>query len=116
MDNIQIVIRSIMEIFKTIRAKVTTGKSILAEETVYEAEATETLQNQGDDMGTTNEQHNVEAASENDWFKKPKRPPTPDPELYGVSVDTAYPMYWIWRIGVSWSRDHARIRRIFLDG
>ncbi|GKB19554.1 hypothetical protein Tco_0853477, partial [Tanacetum coccineum] len=34
----------------------------------------------------------------------------------GVGVDTAYPMYWIWRIGVSWSRDHARIRRIFLDG
>ncbi|GJU27182.1 hypothetical protein Tco_1165803 [Tanacetum coccineum] len=34
----------------------------------------------------------------------------------GVGVDTAYPMYWIWRIGVSWSRDHARIRRIFFDG
>ncbi|GJV01593.1 hypothetical protein Tco_1335162 [Tanacetum coccineum] len=31
-------------------------------------------------------------------------------------VDTAYPMAWIRRIGVSWSRDHARIRRIFLDG
>ncbi|GJW91490.1 hypothetical protein Tco_0169043 [Tanacetum coccineum] len=59
---------------------VTTSKSIHAEETVYEAEATETPQNQGDDMGTTNEQHNVEAASKNDWFKKPKRPPIPDPE------------------------------------
>ncbi|GKB30794.1 hypothetical protein Tco_0870195, partial [Tanacetum coccineum] len=34
----------------------------------------------------------------------------------GVGVDTAYPRYWIRRIGVSWSRDHARIRRIFLDG
>ncbi|GJU25281.1 hypothetical protein Tco_1163902 [Tanacetum coccineum] len=34
----------------------------------------------------------------------------------GVGVDTAYPRYWIWRIGVSWSRDHARIHRIFLDG
>ncbi|GJW80251.1 hypothetical protein Tco_0144226 [Tanacetum coccineum] len=34
----------------------------------------------------------------------------------GVVVDMAYLMYWIRRIGVSWSRDHARIRRIFLDG
>ncbi|GKB21440.1 hypothetical protein Tco_0855363 [Tanacetum coccineum] len=34
----------------------------------------------------------------------------------GVGVDMAYPKYWIRRIGVSWSRDHARIRRIFLDG
>ncbi|GJV03381.1 hypothetical protein Tco_1336950 [Tanacetum coccineum] len=34
----------------------------------------------------------------------------------GVDVDTAYLRYWIRRIGVSWSRDHARIRRIFLDG
>ncbi|GKE52970.1 putative reverse transcriptase domain-containing protein, partial [Tanacetum coccineum] len=34
----------------------------------------------------------------------------------GVGVDTAYPMCWIRRIGVSWSRDHAQIRRIFLDG
>nr|GEU47583.1 ribonuclease H-like domain-containing protein [Tanacetum cinerariifolium] len=33
-----------------------------------------------------------------------------------VDIDTAYPRYWIRRIGVSWSRDHARIRRIFLDG
>ncbi|GJV74403.1 hypothetical protein Tco_1505987 [Tanacetum coccineum] len=35
---------------------------------------------------------------------------------YGVGVDTTYPRYWIRRIGVSWSRDHARIHRIFLDG
>ncbi|GJV34923.1 hypothetical protein Tco_1407400 [Tanacetum coccineum] len=34
----------------------------------------------------------------------------------GVGVDTTYLMYWIRRIRVSWSRDHARIRRIFLDG
>nr|GEV86720.1 hypothetical protein [Tanacetum cinerariifolium] len=34
----------------------------------------------------------------------------------GVGVDTTYPENWIRRIGVSWSRDHARIRRIFLDG
>nr|GEV04291.1 hypothetical protein [Tanacetum cinerariifolium] len=34
----------------------------------------------GDDMGTTNEQPNVKAALKKDWFKKPKRPPTPNPE------------------------------------
>ncbi|GKG59194.1 hypothetical protein Tco_0602903, partial [Tanacetum coccineum] len=57
-------------------------------ETVYEAEATKTPQNQGDDMGTTNEQPNVEAALKNEWFKKHKRPPTPDPEWNeGKSID-----------------------------
>ncbi|GJV99677.1 hypothetical protein Tco_1554929 [Tanacetum coccineum] len=56
------------------------GKSVHAEETIYEAEVTETPHNQGDDMGTTNVQPNVESASKNDWFKKPKRPPTLDPE------------------------------------
>ncbi|GKB18202.1 hypothetical protein Tco_0852125 [Tanacetum coccineum] len=34
----------------------------------------------GDEMGTTNEQPNIKDASKNDWFKKPKRPPAPDPE------------------------------------
>nr|GEX23378.1 hypothetical protein [Tanacetum cinerariifolium] len=43
-----------------------TGKSVHVEETVYEDEATEAPQNQGDDMGTTNEQPNVEDASNND--------------------------------------------------
>ncbi|GKD00499.1 hypothetical protein Tco_1170773 [Tanacetum coccineum] len=34
----------------------------------------------GDDLGNTDEQPNVEAASKQDWFKKPARPPTLDPE------------------------------------
>nr|GEW12792.1 hypothetical protein [Tanacetum cinerariifolium] len=63
---------------------------------VYEAEATETPQNQGDDMGTTDEQLNVEAASKKDWFKKPKRPSTPDPEWnQGKSVDDEPTQNWI---------------------
>ncbi|GJX85029.1 hypothetical protein Tco_0335803 [Tanacetum coccineum] len=41
--------------------------------TVYEAEATEMPQNQGNDMGTNNEQPNVEVALKKDWFKKPER-------------------------------------------
>ncbi|GKA57079.1 hypothetical protein Tco_0756267 [Tanacetum coccineum] len=57
-----------------------TSKSVHAEEKVYEAEATEMPENQGSDMGTTDEQPNVEAALKKDWFKKPERPPTHDPE------------------------------------
>nr|GEZ98478.1 hypothetical protein [Tanacetum cinerariifolium] len=53
-----------------------TGKS--AEETVLEAEDTQGLQNQGQDMGNTDDQPNVKASPKHDWFKKPKRPPTPD--------------------------------------
>ncbi|GJZ89779.1 hypothetical protein Tco_0661706 [Tanacetum coccineum] len=34
-------------------------------------------QDQGDDMGNTDDQPNVEEASKHDWFKKPEKPPTP---------------------------------------
>ncbi|GJY95345.1 hypothetical protein Tco_0511706 [Tanacetum coccineum] len=72
------------------------NKSVHAEETVYEAEATKTPQNQGDHMGTTDEQPNIEAASKKDWFKKPKRPPTPDPEWnQGKSVDNELTQNWL---------------------
>ncbi|GJY34599.1 hypothetical protein Tco_0419068 [Tanacetum coccineum] len=33
-----------------------------------------------DDLGNTDEQPNVQAASKQDWFKKPARPLTPDPK------------------------------------
>ncbi|GKF57921.1 hypothetical protein Tco_0171458 [Tanacetum coccineum] len=36
--------------------------------------------NQEFDTGNNDEQPDNEAASKNDWFKKPKRPPTPDPD------------------------------------
>ncbi|GKF79802.1 hypothetical protein Tco_0235370 [Tanacetum coccineum] len=32
------------------------------------------------DIGNTEDQPNVEATPRNDWFKKPKRPLTPDPK------------------------------------
>ncbi|GJV00739.1 hypothetical protein Tco_1330009 [Tanacetum coccineum] len=57
-----------------------TGKSAQAEETDFKAEDTNMSLNQGDDLGNTDEQPNVEAASKQDWFKKPARPPTLDPE------------------------------------
>ncbi|GJR04052.1 hypothetical protein Tco_0527036 [Tanacetum coccineum] len=73
-----------------------TSKSVHVEETIYEAEATKTPQNQGDDMGTTNEQPNVEVASKNNWFKKPKRPSTPGPEWNeGKSVDNEPTQNWL---------------------
>ncbi|GJR50631.1 hypothetical protein Tco_1401152 [Tanacetum coccineum] len=54
------------------------GKSAQAEETVFEAGDTQEPQNQGQDMGNTDDQPNVEAALKHYWFKKPERPPTPD--------------------------------------
>ncbi|GJS23792.1 hypothetical protein Tco_0452424 [Tanacetum coccineum] len=39
---------------------------------------TEVPQNQGSDLGHTDDQPNVKAASKHDWFKKPERPPTLD--------------------------------------
>ncbi|GKC34339.1 hypothetical protein Tco_1046723, partial [Tanacetum coccineum] len=54
------------------------GKSAQAEEPVFETADTKMLQDQGDNMGNTQDQPNVEEVSKNDWFKKPKRPPTPD--------------------------------------
>ncbi|GKD12331.1 hypothetical protein Tco_1196738 [Tanacetum coccineum] len=73
-----------------------TSKSVHAEETVYEAKATKTPQNQGDDLGTTNEQPNVEAALKYDWFKKPKRPLTPNLEWnVGKLVDNGPTQNWL---------------------
>ncbi|GJT35782.1 hypothetical protein Tco_0926201 [Tanacetum coccineum] len=53
-------------------------KSAQAEETVFEAGDTQEPQNQGQDMGNTDDQPNVKAVSKHDWFKKPERPPNPD--------------------------------------
>nr|GEU34422.1 hypothetical protein [Tanacetum cinerariifolium] len=57
-----------------------TSESKQEEEIVFEATNNDIPLNQGDDMGNTNEQPDVEAVTKDDWFKKPKRPLTPDPE------------------------------------
>ncbi|GJV40771.1 hypothetical protein Tco_1419211 [Tanacetum coccineum] len=57
-----------------------TGKSVQAEETVFEDADTDMPLNQGDDMGNTDEQPDVEAVTKDDWFKKPSRTHTLDPE------------------------------------
>ncbi|GKF40223.1 hypothetical protein Tco_0120284, partial [Tanacetum coccineum] len=57
-----------------------TGKSVQAEETVFEAADTDMPLNQGDGTGNTNEQLDVEAVTKDDWFKKPSRTHTLDPK------------------------------------
>ncbi|GJT23111.1 hypothetical protein Tco_0893048 [Tanacetum coccineum] len=56
-----------------------TSKSAQAEETVFEARDTQVTQDLREDMGNTDEPPIVKADPK-DWFKKPKRPPSPDPE------------------------------------
>nr|GEY05202.1 hypothetical protein [Tanacetum cinerariifolium] len=56
-----------------------TRKSDQAEERVFEATDTQLPQNLGEDMGKTDEPP-IFKDYPKDWFKKPKRPPTPNPE------------------------------------
>ncbi|GJR18772.1 hypothetical protein Tco_0967299 [Tanacetum coccineum] len=73
----------------------TTGKSAQAEETVFEVEDTQGLHNLGEDTGNTNEPPIVDVDLK-DWFKKPKRPPTPDPEWNkGKSVENKPTQKWL---------------------
>ncbi|GJW53393.1 hypothetical protein Tco_0097478 [Tanacetum coccineum] len=72
------------------------GKFAQAEEPVFEAANTEMPQDQGDDLGNTEDQPNVEEASKPDWFKKPERPPTPDRDWNsGKQIDFRHPQTWI---------------------
>ncbi|GKA70247.1 hypothetical protein Tco_0776311 [Tanacetum coccineum] len=72
-----------------------TGKSAQAEETMFEAKDTQGLQNLGEDMGNTDETPIVNVDPK-DWFKKPERPPTPDPEWNECkSVDNKPTQKWL---------------------
>ncbi|GKB76283.1 hypothetical protein Tco_0943178 [Tanacetum coccineum] len=56
-------------------------------------------QNQGSNLGNTDDQPNVEATSKSYWFKKPKRYLTPDPDWNArKSVDFRLPQTWISKI------------------
>ncbi|GKB57686.1 hypothetical protein Tco_0913872, partial [Tanacetum coccineum] len=75
------------------------GKSGQAEELVFETADTEMSHDQRDDMGNTEDQPNVETTSKHDWFKKPERPPTPDPDWnVGKQIDFRPPHTWINQI------------------
>ncbi|GKA26266.1 hypothetical protein Tco_0712375 [Tanacetum coccineum] len=72
------------------------GKFVQAEEPVFETAYIETPQDQG---GDTKEQPNVEATPRDDWFRKLKRPPTPNPEWSAIkSVDSRSPQQWLSKI------------------
>ncbi|GKB11882.1 hypothetical protein Tco_0845805 [Tanacetum coccineum] len=73
-----------------------TGESAQVEETVFKAKDTDMPLNQGDALGNTNEQPNVEGIQKQDWFKKPVRPPTPDLEWNTrKSVDDRQEQNWL---------------------
>ncbi|GJW08111.1 hypothetical protein Tco_1570534 [Tanacetum coccineum] len=75
------------------------GKFAQAEEPVLKIADTEMLKDQGDDMGNTEDQPNVEETLMDDWFKKPERPPTPNPDWNATKfVDSRPPQKWISRI------------------
>ncbi|GJX50677.1 hypothetical protein Tco_0277522 [Tanacetum coccineum] len=63
-----------------LKKKKTSKDSVQAVEPVFETADTEIPQDQGDYIGNTKDQPNVEAASKHDWFKKPERPLNPDPD------------------------------------
>nr|GEV97925.1 hypothetical protein [Tanacetum cinerariifolium] len=54
------------------------SKSAQTEESLFESADIEMPQNQGGELGNTDDQPNIKETSRDDWFKKPERPPTPD--------------------------------------
>ncbi|GJS63804.1 hypothetical protein Tco_0678368 [Tanacetum coccineum] len=69
------------------------GKSAQAEELIHTVDDTEVQQNQGQDTGNTDYQPNVEVAPKHDWFKKPKRPPTPDLDWNFINTPIEFSAY-----------------------
>ncbi|GKG50421.1 hypothetical protein Tco_0521521, partial [Tanacetum coccineum] len=56
------------------------GKSAYADEPSHTVDDSGEQQNQEFDTGYNDEQSANKEASMSDWFKKPERPPTPDPD------------------------------------
>ncbi|GJU05741.1 hypothetical protein Tco_1122171 [Tanacetum coccineum] len=75
------------------------SKSAQVEEPVFETADTEMPQDQGDDLGNTEDQPNVEEASKHDWFKKLERPPTHDRDWNaGKQIDLRPHQAWICKM------------------
>ncbi|GJX24100.1 hypothetical protein Tco_0228545 [Tanacetum coccineum] len=69
--------------------------SAQVKEIVFEAGDTQVPQNLGEDTGNTDEPPVVKA-NPKDWFKKPERPPTPDPKWNeGKTVDNKPTHKWL---------------------
>nr|GEV22993.1 phospholipase-like protein [Tanacetum cinerariifolium] len=62
----------------------------------FEAADTEMQYDQGNEFGLPDDQPDDETAPKNNWFKKPKKPPTPDhPWNKRKSIDSRPPQIWI---------------------
>ncbi|GJW51140.1 hypothetical protein Tco_0092491 [Tanacetum coccineum] len=74
------------------------GKST-QQEPVFEFVDTEMTLNHREDLGNTDDQPNVKVASKDDWFKKPKRPLTPDSNWNTTKIiEFRPPQTWISKI------------------
>ncbi|GJV53483.1 hypothetical protein Tco_1449224 [Tanacetum coccineum] len=80
------------------------GKSAHAEEPIHTVEDSRVRQNQEFDTGNNDEQPDDETAPKGDWFKKPERPPTPDPEWNKRQHDDFRPPQ-------TWISDTARVEK-----
>nr|GEV33829.1 hypothetical protein [Tanacetum cinerariifolium] len=68
----------------------------IQEEPSHTVDDSRMQKNQDFDTGNNDEQPNDEAAPKNGWFKKPERPPTPDPDRNKRhQVDFRPPQTWI---------------------
>ncbi|GJT65692.1 hypothetical protein Tco_1017172 [Tanacetum coccineum] len=66
---------------------------------MFEAGDTQEPQNQGQDVGNTDDHPNIKATPKHDWFKKPERPSTPDSDWnVRKSIDFRPPQTWISKI------------------
>nr|GFD06599.1 hypothetical protein [Tanacetum cinerariifolium] len=78
------------------------GKSAQAEEPMFKTVDIEMPQDQGDDLGNTEDQINVEEASKHDWLKKLERPLTLDRDWNaGKQIDFIHPQTWINKMAKS---------------
>ncbi|GJX00993.1 hypothetical protein Tco_0184906 [Tanacetum coccineum] len=80
------------------------GKSMQAEEPVFETADIDIPQYQGGDV---EDQPNVEVTRMDDWFKKPSKPPTPDrPWNDGKYINSRPPHKWIDNIAKATQPPH----------
>nr|GEW63824.1 hypothetical protein [Tanacetum cinerariifolium] len=75
------------------------GKSTQSEEPVFEAVDTDMQYYQGNEFGHLDDQPGDETALRNDWYKKPKKPPTSDhPWNKRKVIESRPPQAWISNI------------------
>ncbi|GKB01230.1 hypothetical protein Tco_0829274, partial [Tanacetum coccineum] len=71
-------------------------KSAQAEETMHTAKNLEELAHQEFETGVTEDQPDEETSHHPDWFQKPTRPPSPDPDWNKTLPDAHGPVQpWI---------------------